>query len=56
MEMEQMMRWLEEMYPNKTPTTNLDSFELGLLAGQRILIEQLKIKLKLNNQVQEEIK
>jgi len=40
------IQWLEEIAPNKTPTTELTPFEYGVLAGYRILVEQIKIKLE----------
>lgn len=50
MESRSILNWLEETYPNKTPTTRLTEFEYGELSGQRILIEQLKIKLKITEE------
>ena len=47
MENNYLLKWLEENYPDKTPTTRLPEWELGVKAGQRMLIEQLKIKLKI---------
>jgi len=33
---------LDTKYPDKAPLYELSSFDLGVLAGQRILIENLK--------------
>ena len=52
----QIVEWLEEMYPNKLPYSYVNEFELGILVGQRQLIEQLKIKLKITKPIEEEIK
>lgn len=41
------MKWLEEKHPQRTPITELSDWELGVEAGYRLLIEQIKIKLKL---------
>lgn len=38
---------MEEVCPDKAPLYRLTEWELGVLAGQRILIEDLKIKLKI---------
>ena len=54
MESSTVVAWLEEMYPNKLPYKQVSEFELGVLVGQRQLIEQLKIKLKLNLLIEEE--
>ena len=51
-----IVQWLEEVAPNRTPTTQLSEWEYGVLAGYRLLIEQLKIKLKINEEAEEEIK
>lgn len=40
---------LEEWYPNVTPTEKLAEFEYGVLAGQRRLIENLKIYYETNS-------
>lgn len=47
MENNYILKWLEEKYPNRTPTTKMTEWELGIRAGERLLIEQLKIKLKI---------
>ena len=51
-----VLQWLEEMYPNKLPLDRVDTYELGVLIGQRSLIEQLKIKLKVEKPIEENIK
>jgi hypothetical protein len=51
-----ILDFLEELYPNILPITNVSDFELGVLVGQRQLIEQLKIKLKLGEEPEETIK
>jgi hypothetical protein len=45
-----ILDFLEELYPNVLPIGRVDDFELGVLVGQRQLIEVLKVKLELNNQ------
>lgn len=45
------MKYLEEAYPNKLPHAKIDDFELGILVGQQILIEKLKIKLNISNKL-----
>lgn len=54
MESRSILNWLEETYPDRTPTTKMTEFEYGELAGERRLIEQLKIKLKVNEEVEHE--
>ena len=56
MEATQILNWLETMYPNTLPLERVDDFELGILVGQRQLIEQLKIKLQVEKPKQEEVK
>ena len=56
METLKIVQWLDEAYPDKIPTSRIDFYELGILVGQRILIEQLKIKLKVDLLQEEEIK
>jgi len=52
-----VLDFLEELYPDVLPIRRVDDFELGVLVGQRQLIEVLKVKLKMNNQEDiEEIK
>ncbi len=50
MENNYLLKWLEEAYPDKTPTTKLGDWELGILAGERMLIEQIKIKLNIHKE------
>jgi len=51
------IKWLEERYPNSTPTTKLSEWELGVKAGERMVIEEIKIKLQAEeNIVHENIK
>jgi len=56
MESSHILQWLEEMYPDKLPFNKVDEFTLGVLVGQRQLIEQLKIKLKIDKPIEEEVK
>jgi glutathione S-transferase len=56
MESNYILEWLEEMYPDRLPLKQVNDFELGVLIGQRQLIEQLKIKLKINEPIEETIK
>jgi glutathione S-transferase len=56
MESNYILEWLEEMYPDRLPLKQVNDFELGVLIGQRQLIEQLKIKLKINKPIEETIK
>jgi hypothetical protein len=51
-----VLEWLEEQYPNKLPYTKVSEFELGVLVGQRNLIEQLKIKLNASEPIEEVVK
>ena len=44
---EYILNWMNSAYPNKLPRDNVSPFELGVLIGQQQLIEQLKIKLKI---------
>ena len=50
-----ILQWLEDMYPDKLPYDKVTEHELGVLIGQRQLIEQLKIKLKITKPIEEEI-
>lgn len=56
MENNYILQWLEEKFPDRLPTNNVGQFELGVLIGQRQLIEDLKVKLNLQEQKEEEIK
>ena len=44
---EYMLKWLREAFPNRLPVKEPSMFELGILVGQQQVVEQLKIKLKL---------
>ncbi len=50
------IKWLEERCPNKVPTTILSEWELGVLAGERMLVEDIKVKLRIEEVVDENIK
>ena len=50
-----IIEWLDEVYPDKAPLTQLTEWEYGELAGQRILIENLKIKLKVELDKEKEV-
>jgi len=50
---EYILNFLEGFCPDKIPTTKLTEFEYGVLAGQRLIIEQLKIKLKVEEDIKE---
>jgi hypothetical protein len=50
-----IIKWLEEYCPDKAPKEYLSEYELGMLVGQRKLIEHLKVKLKILEE-KEEIK
>ena len=41
-----LLQWLDDYCPNKVPTSQLTEWEYGVLAGQRLLIEHIKYKLK----------
>ena len=51
-----ILDFLEELYPDVLPVRKVDDYELGILVGQRQLIEQLKVKLKVTEKIEEEIK
>lgn len=52
-----ILDFLEELYPDKLPVRQVSEYELGILVGQRQLIEVLKVKLKMINKEDiEEIK
>lgn len=53
MENNYIVAWLEEKYPNVLPYKKTDDFELGVLVGQQMLIEELKIKLKVNEETED---
>jgi hypothetical protein len=56
METNLIIDWLDSMYPDRLPFNKVSEYELGVLVGQRNLIEQLKIKLKISKPIEEEIK
>jgi len=51
-----LIEWLETRYPNTLPTELVTEYTLGVLIGQRELIEQLKVKLKIEKATEEEVK
>ena len=51
-----IMKFLEEAYPNRLPLTKVSEYELGVLVGQQVLIEQLKIKLKISEDKEQEVR
>ena len=51
-----ILQFLEEAYPNRLPLKQVSDYELGVLIGQQMLIEQLKIKLKVSEKQEQEIK
>ena len=51
-----IIKWLDELYPDKLPTKNVDQFTLGRLIGQREVIEQIKMKVAFEGDKPEEIK
>ena len=53
--MEQLIKWLEEKYPNKVPTYKMSEWELGVLAGERMLIEDIKIKLNVEEIIVDDV-
>jgi hypothetical protein len=40
------IQWLEDVAPDRLPLTKLSDFELGVLVGERQLVERIKIKLE----------
>lgn len=40
------IQWLEAAAPDRLPLTKLTDFELGVLVGERLLVERIKIKLE----------
>ena len=42
-----LLHWLEEYCPDKAPREMMSEYQLGVLVGQRNLIEHIKTKLKL---------
>jgi len=45
-----IVAWLDEVCPDRAPLTQLSEWEYGVLAGQRLIVEQLKIKLKIEEE------
>lgn len=43
--------WLDEKFPNQLPIKQVTEFELGVLVGNRQVVEDLKIKLKIEEEV-----
>lgn len=43
----QVLQWLNTLYPDNLPTKELTPYQLGVLVGQREVIEQLKVKFKI---------
>jgi len=55
--MESLINWLEDCVPDRAPLSQLTEWEYGVLAGQRLLVEQIKIKFKVElDTTEEEIK
>ena len=51
-----ILNYLEEAYPNRLPLGPISEYELGRLVGIQELIDNLKVKLKVIQQQEEEIK
>ena len=51
-----ILNYLEEAYPNRLPLGKVSEYELGRLVGMQELIDNLKVKLKVIQQQEEEIK
>ena len=43
MKNEILLRWLDEIVENKLPVTELTPFEYGVLAGQTMLVDKIKV-------------
>lgn len=56
METNQLIKWLDELYPDKLPKTKVDDYTLGILIGQREVIEQIKLKVSYQDTKEEEVK
>ena len=41
-----LVDWLETRYPNQLPIRQTSDYELGVLIGQRIVVEEIKLKYK----------
>ncbi len=46
-----IMDWLDEKFPDRLPNKQVTEFELGVLIGNRQVIEDLKIKLKIEEEI-----
>jgi len=44
--MTNIVDWLETRYPNQLPIKQISDYELGVLIGQRIVVEEIKLKFK----------
>jgi len=42
-----VIHWLEIKFPNHLPIKKVSEYELGILVGQQQVIEDLKVKLKI---------
>lgn len=51
-----LLHWLNTLYPDSLPNKEVTSYELGKLVGQREVIEQLNIKFKIEEIVNDIIK
>jgi len=51
-----IMQYLEEAFPNRLPLGKTGDFDLGILVGQQLLIEKLKLKLNIIQEQEQEIK
>ena len=56
MDSSNILQWLEEYCPDRAPSYYLDAYALGIIVGQREMIEHLKIKLKIDKPIEETIK
>ncbi len=51
-----IVQWLETKFPNQLPIRKISEYELGVLVGQQIVIEDLKIKLEVEEVEVDEVK
>jgi len=51
-----ILQWLEQKFPDRLPNAYVTDFELGVLVGNRQVVEDLKIKLKIEEEVEEDVK
>lgn len=56
MEAQQILQFLTTKFPNKLPFEKISEFDLGVLVGQQQVIEDLKVKLKYEDDKEQEIK